>query len=98
MDTVREINRYIEHAAPWRLAKEGQTERTATVLYHAAEALRLTSVLLHPVLPERMTEVWHRLGWQPSNSLEEELVWGRLQPGSAVTPGPPLFPKDLPGL
>ncbi|MCJ7623135.1 MAG: methionine--tRNA ligase [Anaerolineaceae bacterium] len=98
MEAVREINRYLEHAAPWSLAKAGQTERTATVLYHAAEALRLISLLLYPVMPERMAEVWHRLGWQPPNSLQEELAWGRLQPGSAVTAGPPLFPRELPRL
>jgi methionyl-tRNA synthetase len=93
MGVVKEINGYLERTAPWRRAKEGQTDRVATILYTAAEALRLTSVLLHPVLPERTAELWHRLGWQPPEPLRDGLDWGGLQPGSQVTPGPPLFPR-----
>jgi methionyl-tRNA synthetase len=66
-----------------------------TILYNAAEALRLTSILLWPVLPERMAELWRRLGWQPPEALHEGLQWGGLQPGSAIVTGPPLFPRDV---
>jgi methionyl-tRNA synthetase len=93
MDVVREINGYLERTAPWRRAKEGQAERVATGLYYAAEALRLCSVLLQPVLPERMRELWQRLGWQPPETLKDGLTWGGLQPGSLVAAGPPLFPR-----
>jgi methionyl-tRNA synthetase len=111
MGVVGEINRYLEQTAPWKLAKnqtqtariqapESQARvvherRVATILYTAAEALRLTSVLLYPVLPERMTELWHRLGWSPPTVLQNALQWGSLQPGKPVAAGPPLFPKDL---
>jgi methionyl-tRNA synthetase len=93
MDVVREINGYLERTAPWKRAKEGQTQQVATSLYTAAEALRLCSVLLHPVLPERTTELWRRLGWQPATPLKEGLAWGGLQLGSPVVAGPPLFPR-----
>jgi methionyl-tRNA synthetase len=92
-DVVRGINGYLERTAPWRQAKEGQVERVATGLYYAAEALRLCSVLLQPVLPERMRELWRRLGWQPPTPLRDGLSWGSLQPGSTVVAGPPLFPR-----
>jgi methionyl-tRNA synthetase len=94
MDVVGAVNRYLEQTAPWRLAKEDQAERVATILYTATEALRLTSVLLYPVMPERMAELWRRLGWQPPKPLHEGLVWGALQPGTQVLAGPPLFPRD----
>ncbi|MBN1979742.1 MAG: class I tRNA ligase family protein [Anaerolineae bacterium] len=93
MGVVKEINGYLERTAPWRRAKEGRGERVATSLYTAAEALRLCSVLLHPVMPERTAELWHRLGWRPPEPLRDGLDWGGLQPGLHVIPGPPLFPR-----
>ena len=92
---VGEINRYLERTAPWKLAKADQLDRVQTILYTAAEALRLASVLLQPVLPERMTEIWRRLGWKPPDQLTTSLVWGQLRPGTPVTPGPPLFPREV---
>ena len=65
----------------------------ATILYHAAEALRTCSVLLHPVMPERTVEIWRRLGWRPPEPLQDGLRWGGLQAGARVIAGPPLFPK-----
>ncbi len=94
MNVVGAVNRYLEQTAPWALAKEGQTERVATILYTATETLRLTAILLYPVMPERMAELWRRLGWQPSAPLRENLGWGALQPGTQVIAGPPLFPRD----
>jgi methionyl-tRNA synthetase len=98
MDVVGEINRYLEQTEPWKLAKHQSTDdtcrvRVAAILYTAAEALRLCSVLLSPVLPERMAELWRRLGWQPPAALHQALGWGNLQPGTPVGAGPPLFPK-----
>jgi methionyl-tRNA synthetase len=95
MSVIREINRYVEAAAPWSQAKAGKAERVATILYTAAEALRLTSVLLHPVLPERMEELWRRLGWQAPAQLQDGLDWGKLQPGAHIASGPPLFPREV---
>jgi len=95
MGLIGEINRYLERTTPWTQAKQGRDDRVATILYTAAEALRLASLLLQPVLPERMIEVWRRLGWQPPDPLRVGLSWGLLQPGSAVIVGPPLFPRDI---
>jgi methionyl-tRNA synthetase len=69
--------------------------RAATILYHAAEALRLLSVLLHPVLPERTTELWRRLGWEVPARLGDALSWGGLLAGAEVVNDPPLFPREV---
>jgi hypothetical protein len=47
------------------------------------------------VLPERTAELWRRLGWTPPAVLQEALAWGKLQPGSEVVAGPPLFPREV---
>jgi methionyl-tRNA synthetase len=95
METVGEINAYLERTAPWRQAKAGHSARVATILYTASEALRLCALLLAPVLPERTAELWRRLGWTPPAALHEALAWGELQPGSEIAAGPPLFPREV---
>lgn len=95
IELVREINRYLETTAPWLRAKAGETARVATILYTAAEALRLASVLLNPVMPERMTVLQRSLGLGEHPQQREDLVWGMLQPGNAVVTGEPLFPRDI---
>jgi methionyl-tRNA synthetase len=95
IDTVGEINGYLERTAPWQRAKEGADDRVSAILYTAAEALRLCAVLLQPVMPARIAELWRRLGWSPPASLRDGLSWGQLRPGAAVGPGPPLFPRDI---
>jgi methionyl-tRNA synthetase len=93
MATVGEINRYLEDSAPWHQAKAGAAERVNTILYTGLEALRLCSLLLWPVLPERMATTWQRLGWQPPPALHAGLSWGLLKPGTRVGSGSPLFPR-----
>jgi methionyl-tRNA synthetase len=96
MDAVNKINGYLEETAPWSLARQrGRQGEVDNVLYTAAEALRLVSVLLWPVLPERITELWRRLGWAQPESLRDGLQWGALQPGTEVVEGPPLFPREV---
>lgn len=87
------INSYLQETGPWREAKQGNPERVATSLYHAAEALRLAAVLLQPVMPERTAELWRQLGWERPERLAEGLVWGCLEPGTRVEAGRPLFPR-----
>jgi methionyl-tRNA synthetase len=96
MEGVNRINGYLETTQPWSLARQkGRQEEIDTILYTAAEALRLISILLWPVMPERVEELWRRLGWHPPGNLREGLRWGGLQSGVEMISGPPLFPKDV---
>jgi methionyl-tRNA synthetase len=93
IDFAGAINRYLEQTAPWELAQAGEGERVATVLYTAAEALRIAAILLSPVLPEQMAVLWQRLGWTAADHPGSAIGWGGLQPGKAVSRGAPLFPR-----
>ncbi|MBE6380882.1 MAG: methionine--tRNA ligase [Lentisphaerae bacterium] len=65
LDVVRAGNRYFDAAAPWTLAKNGETERLNTVIYTVAEAMRRVAVLLDPVMPGKMKELRDMLGMDP---------------------------------
>ncbi len=99
---VRAVDAFIQETEPFRLMKQaGQTERVASILYHAAEAIRIAAVLLWPVLPNKMSDVWRRLGLEYDDvlakrgvgQLESWLAWGQLTSGTPVQQGKPLFPR-----
>jgi methionyl-tRNA synthetase len=57
------VNEFIAETAPWALAKDaGQQARLAEVLFEAAEATRVATVLLAPVMPGSCAAILPRLG------------------------------------
>ena len=91
---VRAANRYLEKLRPWVLAKEGEREQLGTALYTAAEALRIVSGMLYPIMPGKMGELRHGLGLPDRAPEFENLrVWGRLEPGTALGESLRLFPR-----
>ncbi|GAB4224075.1 MAG: methionine--tRNA ligase [Acidobacteriota bacterium] len=93
---VRETNRYVDQCAPWSLARSGETARLGTVLYHALEALRIVSGLLHPVMPGRMAELRRALGLAEDEvepHLDRLRTWGGLEAGRPAAAPPSLFPR-----
>jgi methionyl-tRNA synthetase len=96
-ELVDSTNQYIDKAGPWNLVKtdEGK-ERLKTVMYNAAESLRVLGVLLHPFMPESTTSLMKQLGVE--NSIEEQGMksideWGGLKPGSQTQKAKQLFPR-----
>ena len=84
---VRSINKYIETKAPWKLAKE-EPEIAGKVLFTAAEALRVSAILLSPIMPNRTQTVLETLG-----ATESGLDWGGLTSGIEIKLHDPLFPR-----
>ena len=97
MNAVRAGNRYLEKTAPWTLAKQGETGRLRTVLYTASEALRQISVLLHPVMPEKMTELRLALGLNAAEAAHCSIVElendANVLSGRQVQDSAGLFPR-----
>ncbi len=93
LEFVRDLNRFVAESKPWELARdEAQAERLNTVLYALLEGLRVVSVLLEPVLPNRMLEVRKQLGLE-GQSYPLEAAWGLTPPGTKTAIGNVLFPK-----
>jgi methionyl-tRNA synthetase len=103
---VATVDSYINETAPFKLAKRLEAEpglkpQLAAILYNCAEALRIASVLLSPVMPRKMGELWSRWGWSfpPGRPLDEVCVFGSalgLRPGTAIEKGDALFMRADP--
>jgi len=93
MDALVSVNQYLEASSPWKQFAAGNRGSVNTALYTAAEALRIASGLLTPVLPQQAPEAIRRLGAPPLTALAG-LAWGVLQPGAPVQQGEPLFPRS----
>lgn len=91
---VREANRYLEKRQPWTLGKEGKIEELGTVLYFAAESLRIISGMIYPVMPSKMAELRSALGLSEKEPGFADLTeWGKLQPGVPIQAIKGLFPR-----
>ncbi len=88
-------DKFIVEAAPWVLAKKGEAVQLDGALYSAAEALRIVTVLLMPVLPETTSRIWKQFGMaEAAESVRlEGLAWGQLAAGQATGEPQQLFPR-----
>ena len=62
---VAAVNKYIVENEPWAVAEREDKDsraRLATILYTSAEALRVVTALVHPILPEATARIWTQLG------------------------------------
>ncbi len=106
MELVRSVDGYIEATAPFKLAKDpAKLPEVGTILYNCAEALRIASIMLWPMMPGKIQELWSRmdcveyitaLAQNGQGSFEAWAAWGQLQPGATIVAGQPLFPRSLP--
>jgi len=95
-ELVSATNKFIVEKEPWKLAADPlRREELGWVLYEAAEALRVTGLLIAPVMPRAAQSLWHQLGLQqdPAEASLKEFEWGRLAPGAQIAKGEALFPR-----
>ena len=85
-----EINRVLERTAPWKEVKNDK-QKAGNVIYAALEALRVSALLMSPVMPEKMHQLLTLLGNKDPSW--KNVKWGGLSPGQPLSHGEPLFPK-----
>jgi methionyl-tRNA synthetase len=95
---ISAVDKFIVDRAPWKLAKEPGDEakkKLDETLYTAAEAVRLLTVLLSPVIPESAAKIRVQLGCdKPLDDLREpDLHWGGLQGGQKIGEVSAVFPR-----
>jgi methionyl-tRNA synthetase len=99
---VAGIDGYLTANAPWKKpADRSDDEHTALqarVLATAAEAIRIITALVYPILPDSAAKVWRQLGQgeisdAAKNSFLTHLAWGGLKAGTKFGEPAPLFPR-----
>jgi methionyl-tRNA synthetase len=97
-EIVAAVDGYLTASAPWKqsdsISDEQQRAFRATVLYTAAEAVRIITALVYPVLPAAAAKVWAQLGLGDIKAADlKNLTWGGLRPGTKLGELGPVFPR-----
>ncbi len=94
---IRKVDGFINLTEPFKLAKQPEKrDELGAILYQCAETVRIASLLLWPVMPGAMEQLWQALGLSimpgKGQPLAELAKWGGLVPGSAIRKVA-LFPR-----
>jgi methionyl-tRNA synthetase len=67
----------------------------ASILYAAADTLRIVAELIYPIFPYSAERLWKQLGCESDlrHQRIDQLMWGALRPGSRVGKPEPIFPR-----
>lgn len=66
---ISRTNKYIDETAPWALAKQGDTEKLQSTMYHLIENLRKIGILLMPFMEKTAINLLNQIG------LDKEQKW-----------------------
>jgi methionyl-tRNA synthetase len=95
-ELISRVNKYIVENEPWAIAeKPSEAKKLDSVLFHAAEALRLIAALVAPVIPKTAQSLWEQLGLdgKVSGVRLTDLRWSDQLVGKNIRIGPALFPR-----
>tara|TARA_B100000686_G_scaffold237401_1_gene245429 strand:- start:398 stop:703 length:306 start_codon:yes stop_codon:yes gene_type:complete len=84
----RTVNKFLEEKAPWKTIKENK-EIAGTTIYLSAEALRIGTILLYPIIPEKSTQILDSM----KCSYKDDTTFGHLQENSTIDIIKNIFPR-----
>ncbi len=93
---IADVDKYLVENKPWSLAEDAESRpRLGTVLYTAAEALRMATALVYPVMPHAAEKIWQQLGQTArlSSLRLDQLQWGGLRAGGRIGEVQAIFPR-----
>ncbi len=97
MSLVKFTNKFFNDIAPWKLAKEGKTELMGGVLYTCCEVIRIVSIILFPIMPDKIREIRSIFGLDDTSlTLDSARTFFELKPGTKVKLGDSIFPRFKP--
>jgi methionyl-tRNA synthetase len=91
------VDKYIVETQPWAVAEKTDHDsraRLATILYTAAEALRIITILAHPIIPDSTATIFTQLGLGEIARFDlNTLRWGQLNVGTRLGKIEAVFPR-----
>ncbi|MBI1954951.1 MAG: methionine--tRNA ligase [Acidobacteria bacterium] len=97
-ELIGAVNKYLVETEPWTLAEKNSGNdraRLANILYTAAEALRIATALLAPVMPQTTARIWQQMGLTSdlSSLTLEEVRSSHLPVGEKIGKVEAVFPR-----
>lgn len=95
-ELISRVNKYIVENEPWVLAeKPSEAKKLDSVLFHAAESLRIVAALIAPVIPKTAQTLWEQLGVEGkvTGVRLSELRWSDELVGKTIRAGTSLLPR-----
>jgi methionyl-tRNA synthetase len=93
---LNSTNKYLADNEPWKLAQKTEGRpRLARILYQTLCAIRASSYLLYPVMPETAERIWSALGEEktPGQLLITQFNFYGFKHGQKVNKTQALFPR-----
>ena len=59
---ISRTNKYIDETMPWTLAKENETEKLKSCMYHLIENLREIAILIRPFMTQTAENIFRQIG------------------------------------
>lgn len=93
-----QANSHFSFAEPWKLVKDPtKKDRLDVVLWHTMEAVRLSALMLQPIMPSKTSEILDQLDIRKDERTWEFAKLGRgweteREKRRVVIGGPPMFP------
>ena len=90
---VSRTNKYIDETMPWTLAKEEQTEKLESSMYHLIENLRQIAILIKPFMNETSENILRQIGIEDENLKTWESLnnYKNLKGIKVIEKGEPIF-------
>ena len=98
-ELINMANKYIEDSQPWNVAKsqeEKDVKKLDEILYTLIESLRLSSIMLIPVIPKTCKKIFAQIGINKDISnynLYRDGLWGSFAGSTRLEPREILFPR-----
>lgn len=96
-ESIGAMNRYIDDAKPWLLAKDGANkDRLGSVLYTVLDGLRAVSHLVYPFMPYTAFEIRRQIGADDNINLSDEKALSSvciLKSGVKLPDSKNIFPR-----
>jgi methionyl-tRNA synthetase len=94
MRLVRVTNKFFNDRAPWVLAREGKRAALGGVLYACCEVVRITSIILFPIMPDKIRQLRAVFGLDDTTlTLDNARTFFDLKPGTKIVLEDALFPR-----
>ena len=90
---VSRTNKYIDETMPWQLAKEEQTEKLKSSMYHLIENLRKIAILIKPFMNETSENILRQIGITDESlkTWESLKEYDKIKNTKVIEKGEPIF-------